>query len=196
VTESVTVGYYAEIRGDGSSRRGNSQDMTKRADELLAQARSLLCGLPSDEAEDRLVAFVAELEGRLREEDTDVGAPAPIVFPRNVERLVICQLWTESEKEPDWGVTQRPDGFSLHIDVGAHLAHVQLHWSSRDTRPEAPVPALYSFPDGPPYLARVGQELYERVVRHRSLRFSSATQSGCRQPPPPYNEHEEEMAHV
>jgi hypothetical protein len=168
--------------------------MTARLIELLARARSLLCGLPSDEAEDRIVALVAELEGRLQENEA-VVAGCFVEVPEDGDRLVICQLWTESEKEDSWGVTQRPDGYSLHSSAGEHLAHVHLHWSSRDTRPEAPVPALYSFPDGHPYLARVPEELYERVVKYKSLRFSNSTQSGRRQPPHPFTGNKEERAH-
>lgn len=68
------------------------------------------------------------------------------------EHEVLCQEWTESEA--GWG--QRPDGYSLHIDMRTLKAYVEAYWGRMPAKP----PHEYSYPDGNPYHCLVDGTLY------------------------------------
>jgi hypothetical protein len=79
---------------------------------------------------------------------------------------VICQEWEESENEPGWGVTVRPDGFSLHKSEEDRQAFIKAYW---DKCPSGPAPASYSRPSGQPYFVnlRSNSKLYQALLKSR-----------------------------
>lgn len=78
---------------------------------------------------------------------------------------VICQLWEESEREPGWGVTIRPDGFSLHKSREHLDAFLKAHWANYPKE----VPDFYIRPCGTPFLAKLRSDskLYQRLLKSR-----------------------------
>jgi hypothetical protein len=81
--------------------------------------------------------------------------------------VVICQPWMESEREPGWGVTQRPDGYSLHLTPGDHAEYVRRHWAKY---PDGPAPNYYTGPvAGAHYETVAGDDTYRRLVRNGAM---------------------------
>lgn len=155
---------------------------------LLRRAGKLLECLPDDEAEDRLVDFIAELELRIEEDRCAFDPEALIPSGPMEEASVICQVWYSSEKEPGWGVTQRPDGYSLHKNRDEWRAYMTANWGNRDR--SAQVPAIYSAPHGSPYVAEVVGAVYIRVLAEGSIRVMPGRLRA--DPPPMWNPHKEQ----
>lgn len=75
-------------------------------------------------------------------------------------RVVVIQKWEESEE--DWG--ERPDGFSLHLNLDDRNAFVKEYW---DGMPDM-VQSEYSRPYGKPYLGMVDDKVFARVEQSKN----------------------------
>jgi (p)ppGpp synthase/HD superfamily hydrolase len=77
----------------------------------------------------------------------------------NSSRSVVCQKWEESEYEEGWGVSVRPDGYSLHLSLGDAEKFIKKYW---DGMPNA-TPDCYDRPSGTPYSCSVDEKTFEEV---------------------------------
>jgi hypothetical protein len=77
------------------------------------------------------------------------------------EKIVVLQLWEESEK--GWGV--RPDGCSLHTDVIECQNHIKSIYNSRSKE----VPSEYSRVCGKPLYVHVSDTLYNLVQKDKTV---------------------------
>lgn len=78
---------------------------------------------------------------------------------KNLERLVIGQNWTESER--GWGT--RPDGYTLHFAESCRLAFIKEYW---DGMPDE-VPDEYSRSEGEPFVVRIDEEHYQALDKDK-----------------------------
>lgn len=76
--------------------------------------------------------------------------------------FALVQVWWESESEPGWGVTQRPDGYSIHLSAEARERY--LHRRAPSGRRK--VPSYYAAPRGEPYLVELSAEDYAALRAH------------------------------
>lgn len=87
---------------------------------------------------------------------------------------VVLQKWMETEYEPGWGRSDRPDGESLHLNKADHATYCDES-KEREKRNAAALvesakttPALVGYsctarPAGEPTVVDVDDELYEKV---------------------------------
>jgi len=83
------------------------------------------------------------------------------------KKKVLCQKWEESEYEPGWGVSVRPDGCSLHTSENELSKYVKKYW---DSMPDE-TPDIYSRPDGDGVWCEVSLDFFREVkeIEERDL---------------------------
>lgn len=87
-----------------------------------------------------------------------------VVSPAGTEpkvSTVVFQRWEESER--GWGT--RPDGYSLHLTKEDREAFIQEYW---DRQPKGEVPDEYSRPEGEPYFADIGPDLFTKLSNSKN----------------------------
>jgi hypothetical protein len=83
------------------------------------------------------------------------------VAPSGEPRYVLVQEWEESEA--GWGV--RPDGYTMHATKAAMDRYVAAYWARMPPRDaKGRPPDCYSRESGKPYMVRVAEEIYQRVL--------------------------------
>lgn len=107
------------------------------------------CGKPAiiGKADGRILPLCPEHTPR-DAEDADAAKDADGI------RLLL-QQWEESEREEGWGVTVRPDGYSVHRTPAAWEAYMQTCWEGMPDKTGGRAPDIYSRPSGEPVAATV-----------------------------------------
>lgn len=100
--------------------------------------------------------------------------PAPQIALQDGVPLLL-QQWEESEREEGWGVTVRPDGFSVHRTPAALDAYLKDYWQAMPDKEGGRAPDLYSRPSGDPVAVTVAPNhpLMEALAGKDSLRLTS-----------------------
>jgi len=71
------------------------------------------------------------------------------------EIRLLLQQWEESEREEGWGVTVRPDGFSVHRTPAAWEAYMQAYWDVMPDKTDGRAPDIYARESGEPIAVKV-----------------------------------------
>ena len=84
---------------------------------------------------------------------------------------VIRQPWWEHEYEPDWGVSDRPYGYSLHLTAEHHekfMAKIERDAPKRRRNACSPDGyCLDCFPNGPMKRVSVNEATYRKLKRNK-----------------------------
>ena len=76
---------------------------------------------------------------------------------------IVVQEWEESEREPGWGVTVRPDGYSLHANFeGCSRFRAEFRERQRARLGEE-VPSSYRREAGEPFTIKVSERIMQEV---------------------------------
>lgn len=84
--------------------------------------------------------------------------------------VVICQEWEETENEPGWGVSVRPDGFSLHLSQEHRTAFIK-EFNAKQSKSVGG----WSRAEGQPYYVklRINSKMYKELMAAKNGKFFS-----------------------